>query len=389
MEKPVQRPANPNFSCGPCTKRPGWTLDALAGALLGRSHRSPEGRARLAEAIDLTKKVLELPVGFEVAIVPASDTGAFEMAMWNLLGTRGVDALAWESFGGVWITDLVSELKLPDLRTFQAPFGELPDLSTVDFSRDVLFTANGTTSGVRLVDYDWIASDRTGLTLVDATSAIFAQPMDWSRIDVATFSWQKVMGGEAAHGMLIMGPRALARLRETTPTWPLPKLFRLKKDGKIDQAIFRGETINTPSMLCVEDYIDALKWAQDVGGLSGLQVRADRNARVLYEWIDGSSWARCLASEPATRSNTSVCITFREPIIATAEASLQAALSQAIVALLAREGVAYDVGSYRDAPPGLRIWTGATVETHDLKALMPWLDWAYGVACRDTIDGGH
>ena len=337
----------------------------------------------------MTKKVLELPVGFEVAIVPASDTGAFEMAMWNLLGTRGVDALAWESFGGVWITDLVSELKLPDLRTFQAPFGELPDLRAVDFSRDVLFTANGTTSGVRLVDYDWIASDRTGLTLVDATSAIFAQPMDWSRIDVATFSWQKVMGGEAAHGMLIMGPRALARLRETTSTWPLPKLFRLKKDGKIDQAIFRGETINTPSMLCVEDYIDALKWAQDVGGLSGLQVRADRNARVLYEWIDGSSWARCLASEPAIRSNTSVCITFREPIVATAEASPQAALSQAIVALLAREGVAYDVGSYRDAPPGLRIWTGATVQTHDLQALTPWLDWAYGVACRDTIDGGH
>jgi len=375
--KPTVRPGNPNFSCGPCAKRPGWSSAVADRALLGRSHRSKEGKARLKLAIDETKRLLNLPVGFEVAIVPASDTGAFELAMWNLLGPRGVDALAWESFGSIWLVDLVRELRLPASRTFEAPFGQLPNLADVDFDNDVLFTANGTTSGVRPVSYDWIPSDRRGLTLVDATSAIFAQPIDWAKADVVTYSWQKVLGGEAAHGMLILSPRAIERLEGYSPPWPLPKLFRVKKGGKLDRAIFEGETINTPSMLCVEDYLDALAWADGIGGLEALHARANANSAVLYRWIDQSRWASALAVDPATRSNTSVCITFGEPTIASRPVDDQTKLSKAIVDLLAAEGAAFDIGSYRDAPPGLRIWTGATVETADLAALTPWLDWAY------------
>ena len=380
IEKPTIRPANPNFSCGPCSKRPGWSLDALSAALLGRSHRSVEGKARLKLAIDKTKSVLGLPAGFEVAIVPGSDTGAFELAMWNLLGPRGVDALAWESFGKIWLVDLIKELRISDARTFEASFGHLPDLSRVDFSRDVLFTANGTTSGVRPVNYDWIPADREGLTLVDATSAIFAQPIDWSKADVVTYSWQKVLGGEAAHGMLILSPRAIARLESYTPPWPLPKLFRIKKNGKLDRAIIEGETINTPSMMCVEDYVDALTWAERIGGLSTLSARADANASELYDWIDRTPWVQCLAADPATRSNTSVCMTFADPAVARLPIETQAALAREIMAMLDAEGVARDIGSYRDAPPGLRIWTGATVEASDLAALTPWLDWAFAVA---------
>ncbi len=375
--KPNLRPANPNFSCGPCSKRPGWTLDALSGALLGRSHRSLEGKARLKDAIDRTKAILDLPAGFEVAIVPASDTGAFEMAMWNLLGPRGVDALAWETFGKIWLVDLMSELKLADARTFEADFGHLPDLSRVDFSRDVLFTANGTTAGVRPVSFDWIPADRQGLTLVDATSSIFAQPIDWSKSDVVTYSWQKVLGGEAAHGMLILSPRAIERLETYTPPWPMPKLFRMKKGAKLDRAIFQGETINTPSMLCVEDYIDTLKWAERIGGLSALHARADANAKVLYNWIDRTPWVAGLAVDKATRSNTSVCMTFADPAILALPPLKLAAFAQALVAKCAAEGVGYDIQSYRDAPPGLRIWTGATVDAADVAALTPWLDWAF------------
>jgi phosphoserine aminotransferase len=375
--KPTVRPGNPNFSCGPCAKRPGWSSAVADRALLGRSHRSKEGKARLKLAIDETKRLLNVPAGFEVAIVPASDTGAFELAMWNLLGPRGVDALAWESFGSIWLVDLVRELRLPASRTFEAPFGQLPNLAEVDFDNDVLFTANGTTSGVRPVSYDWIPADRRGLTLVDATSAIFAQPIDWAKADVVTYSWQKVLGGEAAHGMLILSPRAIERLEGYTPPWPLPKLFRVKKGGKLDRAIFEGETINTPSMLCVEDYLDALSWADSIGGLEALHARANANSAVLYRWIDQSRWASALAADPATRSNTSVCITFGEPTIASRPADDQTKLSKAIVELLAAEGAAFDIGSYRDAPPGLRIWTGATVETADLAVLTPWLDWAY------------
>ena len=375
--KPNIRPVTPNFSCGPCAKRPGWSVDVVAQALLGRSHRSVEGKARLALAIEKTKSVLGLPAGFEVAIVPASDTGAFELAMWNLLGSRGVDALAWESFGQIWLTDLVKELKIADARTFSAEFGHLPDLSNVDFSRDVIFTANGTTAGVRPVNYDWIPADREGLTLVDATSAIFAQPIDWSKADVVTYSWQKVLGGEAAHGMLILSPRAIERLETYKPAWPLPKLFRITKGGKLDRSIFQGETINTPSMMCVEDYIDALSWAERIGGLSALHARANANSKVLYDWMDASPWVRCLTADPATRSNTSVCMVFRDADVAALPRDAQAAVAKDMMALLDAEGVAFDISSYRDAPPGLRIWTGATVETADLAALTSWLDWAF------------
>jgi phosphoserine aminotransferase len=377
LTRPATRPANPNFSCGPCAKRPGWKVDALASALVGRSHRSVEGKARLRLAIDKTKSVLRLPEGFEVAIVPGSDTGAFELAMWNLLGTRGVDALAWESFGKIWLADLVQELKMADARTFEADFGHLPDLSKIDFSRDVLFTANGTTSGVRPPNTDWIPADREGLTFVDATSAIFAQPIDWAKSDVVTYSWQKVLGGEAAHGMLILSPRAVQRLESVTPPWPLPKLFRIKKGGSLDRNIFIGETINTPSMLCVEDYIDALSWAERIGGLPALFARADANARVLYNWIDRSSWVSCLAADPATRSNTSICMQFSDPELVALPLAAQNTFAAKVVALLEAEQVAYDISAYRDAPPGLRIWAGATVETSDLLALTRWLDWAF------------
>jgi len=375
--KPDQRPARFLFSSGPCAKRPGWTAASLDTALVGRSHRATEGKARLKRAIDETRDLLGIPADFLIAIMPGSDTGAFEAAMWTLLGARGVDVLAWESFGKIWVTDIVRELRIPDVRTLEADFGRLPDLGAVDFSHDVVFTANGTTSGVRVPGYDWIPLDRQGLTLVDATSSIFAQPVDWAKIDVLTFSWQKVLGGEAAHGMLILSPRAVERLENHSPPWPLPKLFRLRKGGKIDAGIFAGQTINTPSMLCVEDYLDALSWARSVGGLAGLMARADANARVLFDWIERTPWIENLAVDPATRSNTSVCLKIVDPLVRALPKDAEARAAKEIAARLDKEDVAKDIGSYRDAPPGLRIWTGATVDRSDLEILTVWLDWAF------------
>ncbi len=375
--KPDVRPANSNFSSGPCTKRPGWTLEALADAPLGRSHRAKIGKARLERAIELTRDVLRVPADWRIGIVPASDTGAVEMALWSLLGERGVDMVAWESFGSGWVTDVVKQLKLADARKIEAGYGELPDLDQIDFSRDVVFTWNGTTSGVRVPNADFIPADREGLTICDATSAAFAQPLDFSKLDVVTFSWQKVLGGEAAHGMLILSPRAVERLESYTPAWPLPKIFRLTKGGKLIEGIFKGETINTPSMLCVEDYIDALEWAVSIGGLDGLVQRADANFAVIDAFVEKSPWLGHLAVEPSTRSNTSVCLSIVDPDIVALDKEAQAAFAKSMVSLLDKEGVAYDIGHYRDAPPGLRIWAGATVETTDLERLMPWLDWAF------------
>jgi phosphoserine aminotransferase len=376
-QKPAVRPANPNFSSGPCTKRPGWSLKALDNALLGRSHRSKEGKARLKLAIEKTKVILGVPDGFVCAIMPGSDTGAFEAAMWSLLGERGVDVLAWESFGAIWVKDAVKQLKLADLRIDEAPFGVLPDLTKIDFRRDLVLTANGTTAGVRLPNYDFIAAGREGLVLVDATSAAFAQDIDWSKVDVLTFSWQKVMGGEAAHGMLILSPRAIARLESYTPPRPLPKLFQLTKNGKLNAGIFEGETINTPSMLAVEDYLDTLSWADKIGGVSELMRRADANAKAVWDWIDRTPWVANLAEDRTTWSNTSVCLKIVDPEVTASTADVQAKIAKDIVALLEREGVAFDFGAYRDAPPGLRIWCGSTVEAGDVEALLPWLDWAF------------
>ncbi len=375
--KPGLRPASPHFSSGPCAKRPGWSPEALKGAPLGRSHRAKVGKARLERAIDLTREILNVPADYRIGIVPASDTGAVEMAMWSLLGERGVDMVAWESFGAGWVTDVVKQLKLKDARTIEAPYGELPDLSTIDFDRDVVFTWNGTTSGVRVPNGDFIPTDRKGLTICDATSAAFAQRLDFSRLDVVTFSWQKVLGGEGAHGMLILSPRAVERLETYKPAWPLPKIFRLTSGGKLIEGIFKGETINTPSMLCVEDYIDALEWAKSVGGLDGLVARADANFAVLDRFVSASSWLGHLAVDPVTRSNTSVCLSIVDPDIAALDADAQAVFAKNLAAILEKEGAAYDIGAYRDAPPGLRIWAGATVETTDLEALLPWLDWAF------------
>jgi len=375
---PARRPANPRFSSGPCSKRPGWTPGALEDAVLGRSHRAAIGKDRLRKAIDLTRSVLQVPENYRIGIVPASDTGAVEMALWSLLGARGVDMLSWESFGAGWVTDVMKQLKLPDVRVLEAPYGRLPDLAQVEFDRDVVFAWNGTTSGVRVPDGDWIAADREGLTICDATSAAFAQPLDFSKLDVVTFSWQKVLGGEAAHGMLILSPRAVERLETHTPAWPMPKIFRMTKAGKLNEGIFRGETINTPSMLCVEDYIDALEWAESVGGLAGLQARADANFAVLASWVARSDWIDFLAEDPATRSNTSVCLKIVAPEIAAMDADGQAAFAKRLAGRLDKEGVAYDIGAYRDAPPGLRVWTGATVEASDLKVLTEWLDWSFG-----------
>lgn len=380
MTKPDIRPDNPRFSSGPCSKRPGWSLQNLENAFLGRSHRARDGKARLKLAIDLTREVLEVPDGYRIAIVPASDTGAVEMALWSLLGARGVDMLAWESFGKGWITDVIKQLRLDDVRLLEAGYGALPDLASVDFTRDVVFTWNGTTSGVRVPDGDWIAADREGLTICDATSAAFAQPLDWGKLDVVTFSWQKALGGEAAHGMLVLSPRAVERLESHTPSWPMPKIFRLTKAGKLIEGVFAGETINTPSMLCVEDYLDTLQWAQSLGGLSALIARADANAAVIADWSARSHWARFLAERPETRSNTSVCLKIEDPGLANLGDEARAAIPKAMAQLLEAEGVALDIGGYRDAPPGLRIWTGATVETSDVAALVPWLDWAYGMA---------
>ena len=372
--KPGLRPANPNFSSGPCAKRPGWSPEALADAPLGRSHRAKIGKAKLEQAIVLTREVLQVPADYRIGIVPASDTGAVEMALWSLLGARGVDMVAWESFGAGWVTDVVKQLKLTDVRTIEADYGHLPDLAQVDFDRDVVFTWNGTTSGVRVPNGDFIPTERAGLTICDATSAAFAQKLDFAKLDVVTFSWQKMLGGEGAHGVLILSPRAVERLETYKPAWPLPKIFRLTQCGKLIEGIFKGETINTPSMLCVEDYIDALNWAKSIGGLDALAARADANAAVIQKFADASDWLGNLAVDAATRSNTSVCLSIVDPAL---DADAQAAAAKGIVAALDKEGVAFDIGAYRDAPPGLRIWCGATVETSDLEALMPWLEWAF------------
>ena len=377
LPKPGLRPANPNFSSGPCTKRPGWSLAALQDAALGRSHRAKIGKSKLLAAIELTREVLKVPDSHLIGIVPASDTGAVEMALWSLLGERGVDMVAWESFGSGWVSDVVKQLKLKDARSFDAPYGELPDLTQIDFDRDVVFTWNGTTSGVRVPNGDFIPADRKGLTICDATSAAFAQRLDFDKLDVVTFSWQKVLGGEAAHGMLILSPRAVERLESYTPAWPLPKIFRLTKGGKLIDGIFRGETINTPSMLAVEDYLDALNWAKEIGGLDALIARADANKAVIDRFVAASGWLSNLAVVPETRSNTSVCLTITDPDVASLDKDAQAAFAKGLASMLDKEGVAYDIGAYRDAPPGLRIWCGATVETSDLEALMPWLDWAF------------
>lgn len=377
--QPGRRPVFPYFSSGPCAKRPGWTLEALKDVPVGRSHRAKFSKSKLAEAIDLTREVLEIPAEYRIGIVPASDTGAVEMALWSVLGERGVDMLAWESFGAGWVTDVVKQLKLADVRIFDAPYGQLPDLTSVDFDRDVVFTWNGTTSGVRVPNADFIPAKRKGLTICDATSAAFAQNLDFTKLDIVTFSWQKVLGGEGGHGMLILSPRAVERLENYKPAWPLPKIFRMTKNGKLEEGIFKGETINTPSMLCVEDYLDALKWAKTLGGLKGLRARADKNFAVLDAFIQKTPWIENLAVDPATRSNTSVCLKIVDPAIIALDTASQIAFAKAIVSRLEKEGVAYDIGAYRDAPSGLRIWAGATVEANDLLILTEWLDWAFAV----------
>jgi len=377
MTMPAQRPTVPHFSSGPCAKRPGWSLQTLTDAVLGRSHRSKIGKAKLKRAIDLTREILGVPANYRIGIVPASDTGAVEMAMWSLLGARPVTMLAWESFGEGWVTDVAKQLKLKDVKLLKAGYGELPDLSKVDFATDVVFTWNGTTSGARVPNADWIAADRAGLTICDATSACFSQPLDFAKLDVVTFSWQKALGGEAAHGMLILSPRAVERLTTYTPAWPLPKIFRLTNNGKLIEGIFEGETINTPSMLCVEDYLDALNWGKSVGGLKGLIARSDANTKVIADWAARTPWIDFLAKDPAIRSNTSVCLTVVDPAITALAPDTQAAFVKALAAALEKEGVAYDIDAYRDAPPGLRIWCGATVEARDVEALTQWLDWAF------------
>ena len=378
--EPAVRPARPFFSSGPCAKRPGWTPEALGGALIGRSHRSKPGKAKLKQAIDRTRALLGIPADYRIGIVPASDTGAVEMAMWSMLGAKPLDAFAWESFGEDWVTDVVKQLKLKDARVLKAAYGEIPDLGAADPQHDIVFLWNGTTSGVRVPDGDWIAKDREGVTICDATSAAFAMDLPWDKLDVTAFSWQKALGGEAAHGMLVLSPRAVARLESYTPPWPLPKIFRLTKGGKIVEGIFEGETINTPSMLAVEDYLDALTWAEGIGGLKALIVRADANLGVISRWVRECGWADFLAKEQGTRSNTSVCLKIVDPWFASQNADAQANIAKTVASLLEKEGVAFDAGSYRAAPPGLRIWCGATVERSDLEALMPWLDWAWDKA---------
>jgi phosphoserine aminotransferase len=374
---PAARPHDARFSSGPCAKRPGWTLEALKDAALGRSHRAKVGKTKLKLAIELTRETLGVPADYRIGITPGSDTGAVEMALWSLLGARPVDVLAWESFGDGWVTDIVKQLKLPDVRTLKAPYGELPDLAQVNFDHDVVFTWNGTTSGVRVPDAKWIPAGRKGLTICDATSAAFAQDLDWLKLDVVTFSWQKALGGEAAHGMIVLSPRAVERLETYKPAWPLPKVFRMTKGGKLIEGIFEGETINTPSMLCVEDYIDALQWAKSVGGLKGLFARADANAKAIADWAAKTPWIDFLAKVAATRSNTSVCLKVVDKEVTALPAEAQAAFAKALASALEKEKVAFDIGSYRDAPPGLRIWCGATVEKADIEALTLWLDWAF------------
>jgi len=380
--KPAVRPARPEFSSGPCAKRPGWSPENLSSAVLGRSHRSKLGKARLKEAIDRTREVLEVPDDFLIGIVPGSDTGAVEMAMWSMLGPKPVQLLAFESFGKDWVTDVTKQLKL-DAEVLSAPYGELPDLTKVRRDADLVFTWNGTTSGVKVPNADFIAANREGVVICDATSAAFAQPLDWAKLDVVTFSWQKALGGEAAHGVLILSPRAVQRLESYTPAWPMPKLFRMTKGGKVNLEIFEGSTINTPSMLCVEDYVDALKWAASIGGLPEMQRRADANLAVLEAWTQRASWAAFLAEDPAARSNTSVCLKVIDPRVTSLPEPAQADFAKKLASALEKEGVALDVGGYRDAPPGLRIWCGATVDASDVEALTPWLDWAFATASAE------
>jgi phosphoserine aminotransferase len=374
---PAIKPARPEFSSGPCAKRPGWTPENLKDAVLGRSHRSKLGKARLQLAISRTREVLEVPADYLIGIVPASDTGAVEMAMWSMLGARPVQLLAFESFGKDWATDVVKQLKLPDTEVLDAPYGQLPDLSKVRPDTDLIFPWNGTTSGVKVPNADFIAADREGIVICDATSAAFAQELDWSKLDVVTFSWQKALGGEAAHGVLILGPRAVARLESYSPPWPLPKIFRMTKGGKLNGEIFEGATINTPSMLCVEDYLDALDWATSIGGLDGLKSRSNANLKALEDWVAKTPWIDFLAEKADERSNTSVCLKVVDPAIAALPEKAQAEFAKKLASILEKEGVALDIGGYRDAPPGLRIWCGATVDTADIEALTPWLDWAF------------
>ena len=377
VTKPDVRPANPNFSSGPCAKRPGWSFAVLENALVGRSHRSKPARKRIEKALDLTRRLLEIPDDYLVGIVPASDTGAMEMAMWSMLGERGVDVLAWESFGSGWVNDIENQLRISDVRVFECDYGHLPDLGEVDFERDVVFTWNGTTSGVRVPNAEWIDSNRSGLTICDATSAVYAQDLDFSKLDVVTFSWQKVLGGEAAHGMLVLSPRAVARLEGFTPGRPLPKIFRMSKGGRLIGGIFEGATINTISMLAIEDVIDAMEWAMSIGGLKGMRKRADANAKVIADWVQHTDWIEFLPKVPEQRSNTSICLVISDSDIKALDEAGQAAFAKRLVARLDAEGVAHDIGSYRDAPSGLRIWCGSTIEASDLMALTPWLDWAF------------
>ncbi len=385
IQKPAVKPVDPRFSAGPTRKRPGWTLDALSDAALGRSHRSALGKAKLKEVIDLTRDVLEVPTDYRIAIVPASDTGAVEMAMWSLLGPRGVDVAAWENFGNAWITDAESQLPLKDLRIFTADYGQLPDLDQYTGDRDLVFTWNGTTAGVRVPNADFIPADRDGLTICDATSAVFAQQMDWPKLDVVTYSWQKNMGGEAAHGMLILSPRAVERLESYTPPWPLPKIFRMTKGGKLIESLFEGSTINTPSLLCAEDHLDALKWVKAQGGLKFMHDRADANAQILWDWIAKTDWIENLAEKDVERSNTGVCMKIVDPRVTALSKDDQAGFAKAIISLLGEENVALDFGAYRTAPPGFRIWASGLVEPSDIKALLPWLDWAFATVAADRL----
>ncbi len=375
--KPTQKPKNPYFSSGPCAKRPGWSLDALKGAVIARSHRAKDGKSKLAEVIELSKKVLDMPSDYRLGIVPASDTGAIEMAMWSILGARGVDVLAWESFGSTWASDVKKQLKLTDLRVMKADYGKLPDLSQADWSRDVIFTWNGTTSGVKVPDGNWISDAREGLSICDATSATFAMDLPWNKLDVVTWSWQKVLGGEAAHGMIALSPRAVKRLESFTPTWGLPKIFQMTKDGKLIEGIFKGETINTPSMLCVEDALDGLKWAESIGGLPALMKRSSANLAAIENWVAKNPWMGFLAEDKTIRSNTSICLKIADHTFNALPVEDQEKATKKMASLLEAEGVAYDIGAYRDAPAGFRIWGGATVETSDIELLMPWLAWAW------------
>ncbi|MBD2180456.1 phosphoserine transaminase [Aerosakkonema funiforme] len=377
LNPPTTKPSVPHFSSGPCAKRPGWSVSALQNACVGRSHRSEDGKAKLAEVIDRSKKILGVPSDYRLGIVPASDTGAVEMALWSLLGQRPVDILAWESFGQEWVKDVVDELKIADLRLMKAPYGSLPDLSQVDFSHDVVFLWNGTTSGVRVPNGEWIADDRQGLTICDATSAVFAMDIPWHKLDVVTYSWQKVLGGEAQHGIIVLSPRAVERLQSYEPAWPIPKIFRMSQKGKLIEGIFKGDTINTPSMLCVEDAIDGLNWAESVGGLPGLISRSEGNLSAIAKWIEKSDWADFLAEKPEIRSCTSICLKIIDSWFTNLSGEDQAKYAKKLAKLLEKQKVAYDIAAYRAAPPGLRIWGGATVETADLEALLPWLDWAY------------